>query len=95
MFLYAIKTIILLVATANAADWNYLNNGADWLNIGNCNGINQSPIDLPTNISVDKYVYATKDDFNRMYTNQVRTGNEGILIKWDGFTSKTEINRTG
>ena len=74
----SLKVIAALVATANAAAWNYkTDNGKDWPDLTDiednvCGTSNQSPINLISKSSpAFKYkVYEGKEDaFNKDYTN--------------------------
>jgi carbonic anhydrase len=83
---------------AGATGWDYkTNNGRDWpdLDIENneCGKTGtQSPIDLPGWGRYSNMYSADDDNFNKMYYNQVKTSNpSGVPVKWDGYTSKTEV----
>jgi hypothetical protein len=50
---------------------------------------------LPTILAKDSCSDAGDDSFNKIYTNQVKIGNDSITVHWDGHTSKTPINKVG
>ena len=79
--------ISTFLAATQAADWNYLQNGADWpdLVIDNnvCGESNQSPIDLSTTYSDYPNFSAADDDISKIYSNQ-----KGMTVNWNGHTSQ-------
>lgn len=75
------------LAATQAADWNYLENGADWPNLAIddnlCGETNQSPIDLLTDYSSYPNYSAADDDLSKIYSNQ-----KGMTVNWNGHTSQ-------
>jgi carbonic anhydrase len=71
------------VASTQAADWNYAQNGADWPDLeAACGATNQSPIDLKTDTSGYTIFDAADDDITKIYQNQ-----KGATVNWNGHTS--------
>ena len=86
--------LIPAVAFAQSVKFDYVSYGEDWPRLkieGNmCDDSNQSPIDLKTtgwNVVMNK-----EDNYNRIY--QDLTGG-GIQPKWNGYTTKLDINLPG
>jgi carbonic anhydrase len=81
--------IAALLASSNAASYDYLKNGADrGIAAPACNGTNQSPINL---VSKGKsgfdYPVVTKDDIvNKHYDNQAN-----VVVAWNGHTSQVNL----
>ena len=72
------------IESSKAADWNYLEHGADWED--SCTTeTNQSPINLLTRENVGfeyPLIKPNKGDEEVSYYNQ-----EGNIVNWNGFTS--------
>ena len=80
----------LLLASANAASWDYSTNGADWPSIdAACGGSNQSPINLISEGSEGfNYEVIGKDDIvDKSYANQ-----KNVAVNWNGHTSQVDLN---
>lgn len=79
---------IALLSVTSAAEWNYLENGADWPTATPaCKDTNQSPIDLPMPGSIDQKVDLWTDKFSTVYGNP-----QGSSVFWNGHTSQVNIN---
>ena len=84
-------------AAGGGLSYNYVTNGADWPSISpECGLTNQSPIDLKTAEDAYPTYSFTDDDFNKIYTNQVKDAAGGIKIEWKGgHTTQVAVNKDG
>jgi carbonic anhydrase len=85
------KLAALFTTTVLGASWNYKKNGLDWpsykdMKNNECNGRNQSPIDLTS--SVANVEYSWNNNFGKIYSDIYDTE-----IIWDGHASKVNYNQ--
>ena len=82
----------LLVTSVMGASYDYKQNGADWPELqidGNKCGHNfQSPIDLPSEVDDEYYLYQSRsDNFQKIYSNV-----KNARVNWNGHTSQVNVN---
>ena len=96
---FAPLAVAALIGSTDAAGtgYNFIKNGADWpSDFPDCGLTNQSPIDLKTDESAYKTYDFQDDSFNKIYTNQVGDGTNGIKIEWmNGATTQVAVNAAG
>lgn len=81
-----LKQMATLIGLVWSKEWDYKLNGADWVDIGECGGRSQSPIDLSTN---ELRVMKEAQPWQRIYKDAIMDQE----VKWDGHTSKVDFKK--